>query len=193
MVNMQRAYCKHNQYGSTMLEVLITIVILALGLLGLAGLQSRLQVSEMEAYQRSQALILLNDMASRITTNRNVAASYITASALGSGMTCPTAINTLKDRDMNEWCSALQGSAETIGASNVGAMVGGRGCVTNLGSDQYMVTVAWQGLVPISAPPTSVSCGQNSYNSAVAGAPCVNDLCRRAVTTVIEIATLTLP
>ena len=61
-----------------MLEVFITIVILTIGLLGLAGLQSRLQASEMEAYQRAQALILLNDMASRIATNRANAASYVT-------------------------------------------------------------------------------------------------------------------
>jgi type IV pilus assembly protein PilV len=58
------------QRGTTLLEVLVTLVILAIGLLGLAGLQTRLQVSEMEAYQRSQALILLNDMASRIASNR---------------------------------------------------------------------------------------------------------------------------
>ncbi|HEY0563491.1 MAG TPA: prepilin-type N-terminal cleavage/methylation domain-containing protein, partial [Methylophilus sp.] len=52
----------YKQQGSTLLEVLITIVILAIGLLGLAGLQSRLHVSEMESYQRAQALVLLNDM-----------------------------------------------------------------------------------------------------------------------------------
>ena len=190
MVIMQNIYSNVKQNGSTMLEVLITIVILALGLLGLAGLQSRLQVSEMEAYQRSQALILLNDMASRITTNRNVAVSYITASAQGAGMVCPTALTTQKDRDMKEWCSALQGSAETIGASSVGAMVGGRGCVESLGGGQFMVTVAWQGLVPISAPPTSVTCGQNNYNSSVTGAVCVSELCRRVVTTVVQIGTL---
>lgn len=190
MVIMQLVSYKHNQHGSTMLEVLVTIIILALGLLGLAGLQSRLQVSEMEAYQRSQALILLNDMASRITTNRNVAADYVTASALGAGAVCPTTSTTQKDNDMKEWCGALQGSAETIGSSSVGAMIGGRGCVESLGGGQYMVTVAWQGLIPISAPPTSVTCGQNNYNSSVTGAACVSDLCRRVVTTVVQIATL---
>ena len=79
MVIMQTASSIHIQRGTTMPEVLVTIVIVAIGLLGLAGLQSRLQVSEMESYQRAQALMLLNDMANRITTNRNVAASYVTA------------------------------------------------------------------------------------------------------------------
>lgn len=181
---------KYNQRGTTLLEVLVTIAILAVGLLGLAGLQSRLQVSEMESYQRAQALILLDDMASRIATNRSDAASYVTANSLGAGMICPTAFATQNDKDIKEWCNALQGSAEKISASNVGAMVGGRGCVESIGSNKYMVTVAWQGLVPISSPPTSVSCGKDNYNSSIVGAPCVNDLCRRVVTTIVQIATL---
>ena len=60
--------------------------------------------------------------------------------------------------------------------------------VEELGGDEYLVTVAWQGLAPISAPPASVTCGQNTYNTA--GTACVNDLCRRVVTTVVRIPTL---
>lgn len=179
------------QRGVALLEVLITIIILAVGLLGLAGLQIRLQSSEMESYQRAQALILLHDMASRIATNRNVAASYVTATPLGAGMTCPTATSTQLEKDKSEWCGALQGAAETTGPTKVGAMIGGRGCVESIGSSQYMVTVTWQGLVPISAPPASVTCGQNAYDGSSAGANCINDLCRRAITTIVNIATLT--
>lgn len=176
------------QQGTTLVEVLVTIVIIAFGLLGMAGLQVRLQVSEMESYQRSQALILLNDMANRIASNRNYAASYVTSSALGSGTTCPTSTSTIVDRDKKEWCDALQGAAETSGTTKLGAMIGGRGCVEVAGGD-YMVTVAWQGLTPISAPPSSVTCGANQYNTT--GTPCVSDLCRRAITTIVRIATLT--
>ena len=175
-----------------MIEVLVTLVVIAFGLLGMAGLQVRLQMSEMESYQRSQALLLLNDMANRIATNRNSAPSYVTtaASPLGAGMTCPTAPTTVAQSDLTEWCNALQGAGETTGAgaSKIGTLVGGRGCVELVGSD-YLVTVVWQGSTPISAPPASVACGANSYNGA-AGTPCVNDLCRRPVTTLVRIATL---
>lgn len=183
---------KNNQRGTTMLEVLVTIAILAVGLLGLAGLQSRLQVSEMESYQRSQALILLNDMASRITTNRIDAGKYVTLSPVGAGMVCPTSLATQLDRDKNEWCRALQGAAETEGDNSVGAMIGGRGCVESIDATagKYMITVAWQGLVPISAPPASVSCGSGSYENTATGAACVGDLCRRVVTTIVQIASL---
>jgi type IV pilus assembly protein PilV len=172
-----------------MLEVLITIVILTIGLLGLAGLQSRLQASEMEAYQRAQALILLNDMASRIATNRAKAADYKTGpdAPLGAGNACPTTTTTQQEIDAGEWCDALQGAGETLDASNVGAMVGGRGCVEDLGGGEYLVTVAWQGLGPISAPPDSVACGAGEYDG---GTNCVDDLCRRTVTTIVRIGVL---
>lgn len=181
------------QRGTSLLEVLITIVILAIGLLGLAGLQTRLQSSEMEAYQRSQALILLNDMASRIATNRANAATYVTTSPLGVGMTCTTGAST-QLIDAGQWCSALQGAAETLGTSGVGAMVGGRGCVEKVEGTageavgEYRITVAWQGLAPISAPPADITCGEGSYNG---GTVCVNDLCRRTVTTIVRIGDLT--
>ena len=48
--------------GFTLLEVLITIVILAFGLLGLVGLQTRMQLTEAEAFQRTQATLLLADV-----------------------------------------------------------------------------------------------------------------------------------
>jgi type IV pilus assembly protein PilV len=176
-----------------MIEVLVTMVIIAVGLLGLAGLQVRMQSSEMESYQRSQALLLLSDMANRMASNRTavLANAYDIASAspVGAGMTCPALSGTpsTAERDRYEWCKALQGAAEVSGGNSIGAMVGGRGCVEKIGGD-YMVTVAWQGLTAIAAPPSSVACGANSYDGATG--QCVNDLCRRTVTTLVRIATL---
>ncbi len=179
------------QRGTSMLEVLVTIVILALGLLGVAGLQTRLQMSEMEGYQRSQAMILLEDMSHRLASNRNNAADYATGTEapLGAAMTCPTSVATLKDRDLREWCLGLKGASEKQGSSDVGAMLGGRGCIEARGNKEYMITVAWQGLGAISAPPSTVACGANQYDGG-AGSSCVSDKCRRAVTTLVKIAPL---
>jgi type IV pilus assembly protein PilV len=183
------------QRGVSLVEVLVAMVILAIGLLGLLGLQGRLQVLQVESYQRAQAVLLMQDMANRIAVNRNAAAAYAThntagiGTALGDGMTCPTANTSRVERDRREWCLALQGAAESLNSNNVGAMIGGRGCVQDLGGNEYMVMVAWQGLAPVSAPPASVVCGLNAYDGG-AGSVCVNDLCRRVVTTVVRIATL---
>ncbi len=179
-VNMNR------ECGVSLLEALITIVILAFGILGLAGLQSRLQTVEVESYARSQALILLDDMAARLSAHRGVAATYVTASPAGTGDTQPadcsgTALGV--ERDMCEWSHALKGTTELSGSSAIGAMIGGRGCVEPLaGVDppSYRVTVTWQGLSATVAP--SVDCAQSLYGT--------NDALRRAVVKVVSIAAL---
>jgi type IV pilus assembly protein PilV len=185
-----------------MIEVLVTIAILAIGLTGLMQMQSRLQKSEMESYQRTQALMLANDMASRISTNRANAADYVIGdpndpTSIGDVTDpCPVAVpgtDTVQEVDTAQWCNALQGASELQGTSNVGALIGGRGCVYQLpdvDGVEYMVSVVWQGLTPISAP--SVICGKDSPNpyDGPVGSECVNDLCRRAVTTIVRLGTL---
>jgi type IV pilus assembly protein PilV len=67
-------------------------------------------------------------------------------------------------------------------------MIGARGCVENINTNQYLITVAWQGTTPTVAPAASVACGAGSYDTA--GTACTGDVCRRTVTTVLSIAPL---
>jgi len=187
-----------SQQGVSLIEVLIAMVILAIGLLGLVGLQGRLHVTQVESYQRAQALILLQDMSNRIALNRADAAAYVTVEPLGTGMAppgCPVANATRVERDVREWCEFLIGASETLGGAAVGAMVGGRGCVNEIGADEYLITVAWQGMAPTATPPVPVDpdiepCGAGEYDGP-SGSPCVDDLCRRIVTTIVRISDLT--
>lgn len=181
-----------SQVGATLVEVLVTMVILAIGLLGLVALQARVQILQAEAYQRAQALMLLKDMAGRIANNRNNADDYVTGpdAPVGIGIVCPAPGATRQSADIAQWCQALQGAAESLGGTAVGAMVGGRGCVEDLDNGRFLVTVAWQGLAPISAPPDSVACAATEYDGGDDSA-CTDDLCRRVVTTIVRIPTLT--
>ena len=43
--------------GFSMIEVLVTLIVVALGLLGLAAMQTQLQTADFEAYQRAQAIV----------------------------------------------------------------------------------------------------------------------------------------
>ncbi|TMH15245.1 MAG: type IV pilus modification protein PilV [Betaproteobacteria bacterium] len=176
----------NRECGVSLLEALITIVILAFGILGLAGLQSRLQTVEVEAYARSQALILLDDMAARLSAHRGVAATYVAANPVGTGDTQPTDCSGTAlgvERDTCEWSNALTGNTQLSGSSAIGVMIGGRGCIEQLaGVDppSYRVTVTWQGLSPTVVP--SVGCGQSLYGA--------NDALRRTVVKVVSIAAL---
>jgi type IV pilus assembly protein PilV len=187
--------------GFTLLEVLVSLVILVFGLLGLLGMQARAQVATFESYQRGQALILVQDMADRIQANRKTALCYqITTNAangtpyLGTGYAgtpaCTAAVGSavtraVADADLLAWNSALKGAAETLSGSNVGAVVGARGCVTyTAATNSFRVAVAWQGMASTVAPTASdaaATCALNLYG---------NDAQRREVSVTVRIATL---
>jgi type IV pilus assembly protein PilV len=67
---------RRSQQGVTLLEVLISIVVLAIGLLGYAGLQTVSLKNNLSAYHRSQATMLAYDVIDRIRANRPNCASY---------------------------------------------------------------------------------------------------------------------
>ncbi len=56
--------------GFTLIEVLVTLLILSIGLLGLAGLQGQSLLTNNQAYVRSTATALSNDIIHRMRTSR---------------------------------------------------------------------------------------------------------------------------
>ena len=172
---MRRPALPSANAGLTLVEVLVTVVVLAFGLLGIAALQAKMQVGSIESYQRAQAVVLLDDMRARLLGNPAHAPDYVTTAPLGTGDSPPTDCTSLAigvARDRCEWSQELQGSAEKTSAGSAsGAMVGARGCVEQLQAPNpaagvcqpgiYRISVAWQGLHPTLAP--SLSCGANRY------------------------------
>jgi type IV pilus assembly protein PilV len=65
--------------GLTLIEVLVTIVITSIGLMGLLSLQMQALKATQDAGNYSHATWILNDLASRIRANRNASFSYTTA------------------------------------------------------------------------------------------------------------------
>jgi len=192
-MHMTRIAYRTRESGYLMIEVLITMFILAIGLLGVVGLQARSQQAETDSYQRTQALVLLRDMADRISANRTAAfdtttSPYVigTAAPLGNGATknCSAPVTTA-DIDLCSWSAELLGAAETSGGSNVGAMIGARGCITSPALHTYLIQIVWQGLTPSAAPPASVACGSGSYGAS--------DDFRRAATTIVQIGDINAP
>lgn len=67
------------QTGFTLIEVLIAMIILAIGLLGLAALQTTNLRNNLAAYNHGQATQLLYDISDRMRANgKTVASSYVT-------------------------------------------------------------------------------------------------------------------
>jgi type IV pilus assembly protein PilV len=164
--------------GYILLEVLVTIVILVIGLLGIAGLQVRVTVAENEAYQRAQALVLAQDLVDRIYANRANAATYVMNDIGIASFDCTTVAASVQ-ADICEWHTALTGAAEKSSGASIGTLLGGRGCVTAGGANEYFVTVVWQGYVPTVAP--SAACGSGAYGT---------DTLRRAISMRVLISDL---
>jgi type IV pilus assembly protein PilV len=186
----------NRQNGSTLIETLVSMLILLIAVLGLTGLQVQAQQSEMESYQRAQALILLQDMVGRVNANRKVAGCYAVTTDTANGtpyfgtntsITTPTCTlgtseqQALAVRDMEDWNNLLLGAAEVTAGSKVGAMIGARGCVDyDAATDTYTVTVAWQGLGKTFTP-AGQKCGQGQYG---------HETLRRVVSLSVKIANL---
>jgi type IV pilus assembly protein PilV len=194
MTPMTRTIAKPANGGFALLEVLITLLIVLVGLLSLAGLQAKMVLVNRDSMQRSQAILLLQDMASRIKANRSQTANYVTTSPLGVQTSIhfnPSDCSTLTgyQLDQCQWSRLLQGAAETLNGNDIGAMEGARGCIYSLGTnpDALRVVVVWQGATastdPLAGLPVGSGrgCGSGDYGS---------NSYRRAVFTDVIIPTL---
>ena len=168
---------KDKQNGFGLVEVLVALLVILVGLLGLAAVQMKASQAEMESFQRTQALILVEDMVNRIRSNSAFATCYelprFEIDSMGTGYAVPdpdpdddegdiviTGCNLLTDRDLLQWNNLLIGAAEDLDGVAVGAMIGARGCI-ELSANIYTVTIAWQGLAPTTEPDNA--CGEDEY------------------------------
>ncbi len=69
-------YQERAQTGTTLIEVLVSILVVSIGLLGLAGLFANSLKSTNEGYLYSQVVALTYDMADRIRANPSAINSY---------------------------------------------------------------------------------------------------------------------
>lgn len=152
--------------GFTLIEILVTMFILAIGLLGLAGMTTEGMKNNQGAYLRTQASILAYDMVDRIRANKDQVAGYQGFSTVGASTTPPSCVSstsgcTAADRvtaDLVEWTRQVQG----VG-SGIAMLPGGQGRIVFDGaSSVYTITIEWQE-VGRKGDAGEVVAGDNSY------------------------------
>ncbi|MCF6256885.1 MAG: type IV pilus modification protein PilV [Gammaproteobacteria bacterium] len=159
--------------GFTLIEVLVTLVVLAIGLLGLAGLQASSLKHNNNAYQRTQATFLAYDILDRMRANPFgvEAGSYNAIDTGGGPLTDPGCIDTncdpvtLATSDTFEWATRL-----------AAVLPSGRGIIAGTNANApFTVTVMWDdmrtgatGTNCVPADPNDMTCfsvtGQVLYN-----------------------------
>lgn len=136
-----------DQRGFTLIEILVTVFILAIGLLGLAGLILEGMRNNQGAYLRTQASILAYDMADRMRANKSRAADYADFTTDGASTTLPACASDAggctpagqAQVDMAEWTRQIQG----VG-SDMALLPGGVGTIGFEATNSiYTITVTW--------------------------------------------------
>lgn len=142
------------QRGVSIVEALVALVVLSIGLLGIAGLFVESLRSSRTALLRTQAVNLASDIADRIRANASARDAYDTATYGGApaAQNCAPAageagsnctIEELAEDDLASWqdavAFALPALAEPANAAVVEVERGAAGR-----PDRYLITVAWQ-------------------------------------------------
>jgi type IV pilus assembly protein PilV len=134
--------------GVSLVESLVALVVLSVGMLGIAALYVESLRSGKTALLRSQAVILAADMGDRIRANRAAGASYakgvddagtVSAACETGGTGCNPA--TMAAHDLARWYEAVDARA---GAPT--SLPGGRGEVivdTTTTPATYTIRVSW--------------------------------------------------
>ena len=158
--------------GFSLLEVLISMVVLSIGLLGIAGLQATSKRTSYEALQRTTAVMLTRDIIERMRTNPDQIAAYsgtvdtttITHNDCSAATCTPVQ---LAAYDLFEWQQAILGASELSDTGvNTGGLVSPVGCITVAAactSCSVTVAIAWRGMTKLSDPSID-TCGNASGN-----------------------------
>ena len=124
------------QRGSTMVEILVSVVVIAIGLLGIAALQGNSIGFNHSAHLRSIATSQASNMADRMRANPDGrdSGAYNTISGIPSNPSCTTCTPTeMAVKDTYQWNSI-----------NATLLPSGQGTVVRNGT-RYTITIRWDG------------------------------------------------
>lgn len=124
---------RQRQRGVSLIEVLVSVLIFSVGLLGLAALQLNSLKANQTASVRSHATFLAYEMGDRMRAARGDAQAGFYSLAVGAGLPCKPAEETCLpfQRDLAEWRANL---AQQLPNGDGGVVQNG---------DQFTVIVQW--------------------------------------------------
>ena len=141
------------QRGFNLIEVMVSLVIFSIGLLGLAGLQQVGLAQNSTAMQRTIAMSQAYDIFDRMRNNKSTDYSTAAPASTPNCITSACSTSQIASYDLYEWNLAL-----------TNALPNGKGFITG-STTGYIVSVGWDekrtGLTPTScnpAAPTGIKC-----------------------------------
>ena len=168
----------HHQRGLSLLELLVSLVVFSIGLLGIAGLQMVSKQASYEGLQRTLASQVAYGLLEDMRTNGSGISVYVAANDLGGGTLAGLPVSQCRDpdtpcspaqkavHDIWYWERTVDGAAELGIEGQTGGILFPTVCVDGPAggvAGVYLVSVAWRGGVELADPETS-QCGAGSGN-----------------------------
>lgn len=128
--------------GVSLLEVLIAVLVLAVGMLGVAALQATALRNNQSALERSQAVVqsysILDAMRANLDEARSGAYSPLSSMSCASIVPSTAGAPTQAERDVNDWIDALQSALGSTACGQVQCAAAADGVALDCA-----VTVQW--------------------------------------------------
>lgn len=140
------------QLGFNLIEVMVALVILSIGLLGMAKLQVTGIKQNQSAYMRSQANLLAYDIADRIRVNESAIDSYLQVASGAAKASCLAAAGCsetdMAANDLSEWFATLArelpaGSGMICRSDTAGDVNGAPDCEANDSDNPTVIYIWW--------------------------------------------------
>lgn len=121
---------RRRQQGAGMIEVLIAVLILGIGLLGIAAMQSTALRNSQSALERSQAVIHTYAILDAMRANRQAALD----GNYQMNMTCtpPASAGSLANADRRNWMLAMQAALGSDACGQINCPAGGAACTITI-------------------------------------------------------------
>ncbi|WP_354623353.1 type IV pilus modification protein PilV [Psychromonas sp. MME2] len=144
--------------GFSLIEIMISSFILALGLLGLAGMQSTALKSTIEIQQRTLANSLIADISERMQLNRQwlkePSNSYAIASLMNTDLSAPSCVSStgvftncsgedIKKNDLFEWKNKFIGANVSSSNGLNHGLVEADACIEVDSDGRSVIVVSW--------------------------------------------------
>ena len=143
---------KQYNIGFTLMEVLVALVVISVGLFGIAGMQLQSLKSSHDAYLRTQATFLAYDLIDKMRANRNAAIAQDYDTDLDSDPSGDSncysgscSASSLAEFETNLWKCELGGYSSSVcnNLNVVPTLTQGQGSV-DVDGNEVTVTIQWQ-------------------------------------------------
>ncbi|MFK3977075.1 type IV pilus modification protein PilV [Shewanella vesiculosa] len=143
--------------GFSLIEVMVSLVILVIGLIGIFNLHIISKQGSFESFQQTQASYYANDIINRMRINTSQLATYngtYTGSTIVSAKSCDVAVGAnvictnieTRNWDLFQWERAFLGTSEkSSDNTNVGGLDSPTACIS-VNAPNVTVVITWKGV-----------------------------------------------